>query len=122
MWVIQNRLFHRVSRNVKHSGIPGGLMLSIVVVGYGMILMGLSEITIGLWFLWAWVDYRKGQPIKKHSVLFPIAHLLLTIGISWLVFRMDTYFLSESIIPVKERLASALRLFGLLNLTTPLFQ
>lgn len=96
-------------------------MLSIVVVGYGMILMGLSEITIGLWFLWAWVDYRQGQPIKKHSVLFPIAHLLLTIVLSWLVFQMDTYFLSESIIPVKERLASALRLFGLLNLTTPLF-
>jgi hypothetical protein len=96
-------------------------MLTLVVVGFVIILMGLAEIATLLWFLWVWRDYRHGKTIKKIPLIIPILYIGFNLLLSWMVFQMDTYFLSESIIPFEKRLMSALRVLAMLNLTTLLF-
>lgn len=96
-------------------------LLNLMFVVIGIVIVGLGEITTLIFFLLSWRDLHKKKTDFKIPYILPVITVVLSIGVSWLVFQMDTYFLSESKLPFDQRVISALRILGLLNITTPLF-
>lgn len=88
----------------------------------GMLGLMIGEVVILVWFIIRAVGLSQGKTNFKIHWVVPIFYMVYMIPICLIAFNMEYgLWMEGDFIPVATRLSNAVRLFVMVNLSTPLF-
>lgn len=88
----------------------------------GMLGLMIGEVIILVWFIIRVVGLSQGKTNFKIPGYIPIIYIVYMIPICWIVFNLEYGLWAEGdFVPVATRLSNAVRIFLVVNLSTPLF-
>lgn len=97
-------------------------MLLLMGLLIGMFGLMVGEVVILVWFIIRVIGLSEGKTNFIVPVYIPIIYIVYMIPICLFVFSLENGIMFEGdFVPVATRLSNAIRLFLLVNLTTPLF-
>ncbi len=93
----------------------------IVFFGFGVLILGMSEIMSLIWFLLRLVDVHRGKTTFNVSKVIPVLHLIASAIVVWFFFEARSAIYGDYVLPLAVRLVNSRNFFIILNLTTPLY-